>query len=160
MSIDQESQHLGTPPDGIDLYFQLPTGSLPEHSRALVSAQHFPEMQPPPPVFPPPQSQTVVVPMMYAPPRPMPSQTPPGEGLGITGMILGISSLVFLIVLVVISPILSSTGLILSIIARKQGASGVAVAGIVCSAISLSLFIIGLVAVLLFFSALLAPLGI
>ncbi|MBQ7416075.1 MAG: hypothetical protein IJW14_03435 [Oscillospiraceae bacterium] len=74
----------------------------------------------------------------------------PGKGLGIAGMILGIISLVFCCCTEYISIPCAVVGLILSIIglssAKKAGMkNGCAVAGIVCSAISLVLVTIALV---------------
>ncbi len=77
---------------------------------------------------------------------PMPAPVP-GKALGIAGMVLGIVSLVLCCLLWYFTLVLSIPGLILSCIglgkAKKENVpNGMAVAGIVCSAINIGVNII------------------
>ena len=78
-----------------------------------------------------------------------------GSGLAITGMVLGIVSLVFIFLLACCSPLVGGlvampfaiAGLIVSIIGKKKGQSnGMCIAGIICSAVSL---VIGVVLIII-----------
>lgn len=80
----------------------------------------------------------------YMPPMPAPV---PGKALGITGMILGIVSLVLCCLFWYFTFLLSIPGLVLSCIglskAKKENApNSMAIAGIVCSAINIGVNII------------------
>lgn len=70
-----------------------------------------------------------------------PQQKTPAMGLGVTGMVLGIVGIVFCWFLC-FGFILSVVGLILSIVAKKKGCTGVATAGIICSAIGMGIGLI------------------
>ena len=72
----------------------------------------------------------------------------PALGLSIPGMILGILSLVFCWVPIYNLLLMAIPGLILSIIAKKKGGTGMATAGIVCSAIGLGIGLIFTIAIL------------
>lgn len=87
-------------------------------------------------------------PMGYAAPVPA---SVPGKGLGIAGMVLGIVSLVFFCIWYISLPC-GITGIILSAVSKSKakpyGAkSGLATAGIVCSAIALGLMILFIILV-------------
>lgn len=96
-------------------------------------------------------------PVYQAPPVPVSPVYPapaapivPGKGLGITGMVLGIISLVFFCVFYIGLPC-AIIGLVLSIVSASKAKSvgqknGMATAGIICSAISIGL---GLIVILL-----------
>lgn len=93
------------------------------------------------PAYQPPYYQQSVYqqPMYPAYPQPVPV---PGKGLGVAGMVLGIISLVFTCCTEYISIPCAVIGLILSVVglskAKKAGMkNGCAVAGIVCTCISL-----------------------
>jgi len=101
-------------------------------------------MQPPPPM----PAQT----MPYAP-IPTPPESRPGYGLGIAGLIIGIASGVCLLVFPFIVPIPAILGLVLSIVAKKQGAGGLAIAGIIISAIATVISLVFLAGALMFLMA-------
>lgn len=70
-----------------------------------------------------------------------PKKKTPAMGLGVTGMVLGILGIVFCWFMF-FGFVFSLVGLILSIVAKKKGCTGVATAGIVCSAIGLGIGLI------------------
>ena len=96
-------------------------------------------------------------PVYQAPPVPVAPVYPapaapsiPGKGLGITGMVLGIVSLVFFCVFYIGLPC-AIIGLVLSIVSASKAKAvgqknGMATAGVICSAISIGL---GLIVILL-----------
>ena len=83
----------------------------------------------------------------------------PGKGLGVAGMVLGIISLVFICFVPYVALICAIVGLILSIVgmAKAKGAgmkNGMAVAGLVCSIISLALTVLSITILAAFFASL------
>ena len=68
----------------------------------------------------------------------------PGQGLAIVGLVLGILALVFIFIPFFqwVGIIFGIAGIILSAIAKKQGASGMAAAGLICSIIAVALCLI------------------
>ena len=102
---------------------------------------------PPPPqgYAPPPQGYPPPPPQGYAPPPPK----PPGYGMGIASMVLGIVALLICYVpwVDIASLVLSIVGLILAIIAKKKNAEvgappGMATAGLVTNIIALVISVI------------------
>jgi len=100
------------------------------------------------------QQQAPVQPMYQQPmyQQPMQPVAVPGKGLGVAGMILGILSLVFFCIPYIGFP-LSVVSLILSIVGKAKAGSagqsnGMAIAGLICSIISLALNLILLIIVL------------
>lgn len=70
-----------------------------------------------------------------------PKQKTPAMGLGVTGMVLSILGLVLCWALC-FGFILGLVGMILSIVAKKKGCTGVATAGIICGAIGMGIGLI------------------
>lgn len=80
--------------------------------------------------------------------QPMYQQPPvPGKGFGIAGMVLGIVSLVFVCLFYPVSFVLAIVGAVLSVISSSKAKAagmknGMAVAGLVCSLVSLAFALI------------------
>ncbi len=137
---------------GSQLDNQQPQQAVPQPE--FQQPQQQPQQQYQQPEFQQPYQQPQ---QQYQPPYmpPMPVTAPvPGKALGIAGMVLGIVSLVLCCLLWYLTLILSIPGLILSCIglskAKKENVpNGMAVAGIVCSAINIGVNIIFIVLVAL-----------
>lgn len=107
--------------------------------------------------YPPPSPGVVPNQQAYQTPPPFPVSRPepkPGKGLAITGMVFGISSAALCeIALIPIAAnvmgwlpiVLGIVGLILSVMARKQGQRGMATAGLICSIIGIAISCIGFI---------------
>lgn len=79
-------------------------------------------------------------------PTPQGPVNSPSNGMAIAAMVLGICAVIFVFIFAPVGIILAVVGLVLSIMARKQSPSGMAIAGLVLNIVALAICAVAILA--------------